>query len=559
MSFYPTKIKSVGIGTATDTSGRVLRFIGNLPCEAGDTVWTDGRVIFGNIVRKGGTLIEPPPRGIPVVADWVITNGTTCGYFKSPSGRFKKKRIAEDSWVVNAKQTYEHGSGAILDAEIAMTNGVEDGLYVARWAEGSQRKYVMQDNQKVADGEIVIDKDGQRVSSVRLRGKIEDELKKELEDGCAVFEHEEDRVSTSAELQLFHVDTDGKWTAVVKVECEVRRKYNWVDTSLYYEKDWVDSKHEYIPIPADSGFRDDVIHNLAEEIRNRGIKYGFLLNEGETLEDCLGRISLGVALANFFYNFSRPCMIEMDYSHRAVVEGPTIVETPNSNESYIKLTRLLKFTSDNINSPEIVSWNKKWDFRPVTVQRASTTHKALSTTEGYPEITVVRSDPVTEYEYLETFVLSHLGIGLLSHDKQENTSTVFYDTLERLTYSPRAEKNHSYGDEEGTGEFTFPMQDGYYQKAEERTSGLVSCAVYDSDDNLICGARTGGANGIIGVLSGRNNFAITPVGRGSPQSYLLGQREGALYRVTDSQCTAVGSGLKNCRLREMKNINKARK
>lgn len=553
--FYATTIKKVTANGVEDIHGKILRFTGSLPWKEGDTVWTDGKFILGHVPIRGGAILSPEEVGIPVVADWILANGTTCGYFNR-RGRWKKKRIAEDSWIVNANRTYRHDSSDILDAEIAITNGIEDGLYVARWADASSQKYILQDNQQVADGEIIVEKDGQRFTSLRLSelaATIENEAKQDLEDNCPVFNHEADRVSNSAELKLFHVDTNGKWTAIIKFECEVRRKFNWVDTSLYYKTDTIEYKHEVIPIPADSNFRDNVISNLANEIRARGVGYGFLLNDGESLEECLGRISLGVALVNFFYTYSRPCSIDMEYDHIGVIDGPTMVETPNSTEAYETLSRTLKFTSDSINNPEIVSGDKYRYISSILVKRASTEQKPLSVTEGYPKITVAKSDPVTEEEYLETYVLSHLGIGVVFHDKQVTSSVAFYDTLEYLYYKTRT-GIPGVREKEGTGEFTFPLQDGYYQKAKEMPSELVSCAVYDSGGTLICGA-----NGIIGVLSDRNNFMIAPLGRGSPQSYLIGRRNGELYRATDNQFTQIGDGLKNFRLRELKNMNKAKR
>ena len=47
--FYSTKIKSLGAGGAIDVNGRWLRFIGRLPVKEGDTVYTDGNVIFARI------------------------------------------------------------------------------------------------------------------------------------------------------------------------------------------------------------------------------------------------------------------------------------------------------------------------------------------------------------------------------------------------------------------------------------------------------------------------------------------------------------------------------
>ena len=54
--FYATKIKEVAGDKAVDEQGKVLSFIGYLPVEVGDTVFTDGTIIFGNATPKGSAM-----------------------------------------------------------------------------------------------------------------------------------------------------------------------------------------------------------------------------------------------------------------------------------------------------------------------------------------------------------------------------------------------------------------------------------------------------------------------------------------------------------------------
>lgn len=542
--YYPTIIRSVGAGTAVDVQGKTLRLIGNLPCEEGDTVWTDGKVIFGNVTRRGTPLLDDTPRGIPVVADNIYD--TTCGYFKR-DGNFKNKQIAKGNWVTNSKRIYRHGENDILDAEISTDNG----LFVAEWAD-ENRKYKLVDNKLISDGEIIIRKNEQEFSHVKLSSlaaHIENLVQQEIDVVYPDFHLDGDNMSTSADLLLFHIEPDGTWTATVKIVCEAKRMFSWVDTSLQYRTETVEYKHEYIPIPSDSSFRENLIASLAASIREREIPYGFMLNDGETLEECLGRISLGVALRNFFYEYSRPCTIEIEYHRTDLVKEPVIVETPRSVYVRSKISRAVKFTSDNLDNPEII-WEEYSSFAgsPV-VSRASAEQiqKPLSKIEGNPSIEVLRSEPVTVQEKLETYILTHLGIGMLFHDVQKTESTLFYDTLEEIRYLPQYP---IHDNPETKDKYTFPLQDGYYLEIGD------GCTVYDGKNNQICRDKTGMR---IGSISNGNNFMITPVGRGTPQSYLLGQREGYLYRVTNNQFEKIGTGLKNCRLREMKNINKAKR
>lgn len=112
--YYQTKIQSVSGGRVVDVQGRVLRTIGNFPCQAGQSVWTDGRVIFGHVFEDTG-LIQFNQRGIPVVA------GVATGYFDR-SGKFRRKKIAEDNWVVNDQANYKHCDTNAVDAEISGDN-----------------------------------------------------------------------------------------------------------------------------------------------------------------------------------------------------------------------------------------------------------------------------------------------------------------------------------------------------------------------------------------------------------------------------------------------------
>ena len=106
--FYSTTIKSVGSGGVIDAQGRYLSFIGDLPVKEGDTVFTDGKVIFGHAPPKGSPAVFDQPSGIPVlgVEDSSDENELR-GYF-TMQGNFKRFRIAGDEWIANDKKIYAH-------------------------------------------------------------------------------------------------------------------------------------------------------------------------------------------------------------------------------------------------------------------------------------------------------------------------------------------------------------------------------------------------------------------------------------------------------------------
>ncbi len=132
MSFYPTEIQSVGNGVATDVQGKTLRFMGNLPCQAGDTVWTDGKFIFGNSTPKPAPLLDDIQSGTPVLFDKEKSDNDK-GYLRA-HGKFKKyKRMKDHEWIVNDYEKYKYGKEEdLIDAEID-NNGdlwtVTDGFY----------------------------------------------------------------------------------------------------------------------------------------------------------------------------------------------------------------------------------------------------------------------------------------------------------------------------------------------------------------------------------------------------------------------------------------------
>ena len=124
--YYQTKLKSVGNGGAIDVQGKRLSFISNLPVQAGDTVWTDGKVIFGHVSIQDTPLIPIAANsGIPV-----LDEDTLCGYIKM-NGNYKEYDIEQDDWIVNTDKTYKHGieeyNGVkVIDAEINDDDGNED-------------------------------------------------------------------------------------------------------------------------------------------------------------------------------------------------------------------------------------------------------------------------------------------------------------------------------------------------------------------------------------------------------------------------------------------------
>lgn len=119
--FYATQIKSIDTGGVIDTQGKRLTFIGYLPVKVGDTVYTDGSVIFGNAPPKGSPTVPDQPSGIPISGDDLSCYFTRFGKYK------KLYSIAKDDWIVNSKLKFTHGKNALYEVEIIDADITDDG------------------------------------------------------------------------------------------------------------------------------------------------------------------------------------------------------------------------------------------------------------------------------------------------------------------------------------------------------------------------------------------------------------------------------------------------
>lgn len=128
--FYRTQIKSMSAGCITDEKGKTLFLTGNLPCQIGDYVWTDGNFVFGHMPIRGTPLIFGEGSGIPVLGG----SDSLRGYFNK-KGNFKRYNVADDNWLVNSDSVFKHGSTDLFDAEISKNSSLfsisatNDGVY----------------------------------------------------------------------------------------------------------------------------------------------------------------------------------------------------------------------------------------------------------------------------------------------------------------------------------------------------------------------------------------------------------------------------------------------
>lgn len=119
--FYQTTIKAIGNGGVFDINGKWLSFIGFLRVNVGDSVWTDGRVIFGHSSPKSDSLITDNPKVVPVLDDSELR-----GFFKL-NGDYKDYPIIQDDWIINDLKFFRHGSDSFNDREVIDSEISDDG------------------------------------------------------------------------------------------------------------------------------------------------------------------------------------------------------------------------------------------------------------------------------------------------------------------------------------------------------------------------------------------------------------------------------------------------
>ena len=294
--FYQTKLSKIYDGGAVDSHNKFLKFIGRLPVQAGDYVWTDGNFIFGHVPFREEPNLTNVQGGIPAAFS------AAKGYF-SKFGSFRPYPIAVDKtsprWIVNGKKKYFHSTTRVFDAEIAIDeNGVEDGLFTAELDGingGNGGIYFIQDDIVLDDDAVVIKKDGKEISRVYLHDYIHAINKaKEMAARGAIAPASKKFIGHS-QLLNFQLHTDGSWDAIIAsfayaelrweyksyppndgqshhVDEDFRRAWKVVDVepqNVYYGKAYVERNYLVL---FDS---DDTFDDMVQKMRDKFADCGF--------------------------------------------------------------------------------------------------------------------------------------------------------------------------------------------------------------------------------------------------------------------------------------------
>ncbi len=141
---YPVVVTGTGAGCVF-ADGKTLRVIGNLLVRPGDTVYTDGRIVYGHVpVREHANLPVSPP-GVPFIGIPIGTDKEFQGYYTDAALR-KPKHIGAmttSSFLVNNGRSLfleKPAPGrAVVDAEILSNDkGAPIGYSIATVREGEQ-------------------------------------------------------------------------------------------------------------------------------------------------------------------------------------------------------------------------------------------------------------------------------------------------------------------------------------------------------------------------------------------------------------------------------------
>ena len=150
-------VRSVGVGGVVDDNGRSLRVIGNMPIKPGDTVWTDGRIVYGH--RPIRPSVKPPilfAAGVPF-AYYDNQGGAVQGYYDDRAVKKTKLlgQVSEGGLLVNDERQLwlERNPGRkILDAEVLTDDeGVPIGYSIATARAGADISNVQQGSVRISN------------------------------------------------------------------------------------------------------------------------------------------------------------------------------------------------------------------------------------------------------------------------------------------------------------------------------------------------------------------------------------------------------------------------
>lgn len=514
--FYATKIAEIKGEYAIDTRGAILRFIGYLPVQAGDMVFTDGTVIFGNVKVKGGyDTYEEGVSGIPVLGGLYLLNNSVYthdvenlqGFFRK-NGKYKKYAVAGVNWIVNGKRKYFHDidGGIILDAEISRhESGIENGIYtVTKEAyqfqpNEYQYDYVFEQYEILTECELVIKKDSSEKERVKFSTLLENakHLAMKYVQMVEVPEHEpEDFATIYADLNNTKIMPDGSWEILIQCRIYAIRRFKQINKTLNFETTRTEDGRDGL-FPSDfpwGGTREEI----ADAFRRIGCSE-------ITTEQIIYNNNVAQAIYNVVYDDIRPWSwdeLTITYGTSAEI-GTKNEETDKYYSTTADCHFLLKFSSNgNIEKYYERSFCTPLHM-PITDYTFHEEHEALQPIGGkdtYPYINSRSISHILTGGYTWQFNIYNFR-GIVIRD-QFNEQEQTYTKVAKITYvydSSKLSGTPLYNKwfSEINENCTFPIQDGYrakilpYYRSSSGDFAFNFDGVYDSKGEYVYRQRHG--------------------------------------------------------------------
>ena len=581
--FYQTQIKSIGYGGAYDVSGKWLSFIGYLPVKVGDTVFTDGNIIFGNATPRGSAInfFLKHEMGVPVLA------ADLRGYF-TQNGMYKPYAIAGENWIVNAKTIYSHDTddSELIDAEIAIDDdGNEIGFYsvekeieqFADWdfsahnvlysRRRSRNSYLhTYYSLSVENLEALSTNSGYPITqsplftganveekefdfikhddiikectlTIRKRSaaptaineveiiKLSD-LMTNLEAfthnkvNITINDHEfEDHTISLASILNFKINSDGSWVALI--ECKVCAERTFYEKTHMLQFQQIHTSNSYnVPV---EGIDD--------------------LPEG----------SLKAAIIKLVRSLTAPSYYTVDTHNYSYTETVTDYTTPSSTFAIEEC--IFKINSDG--DVELISQEGRYTslYFIDIIDEVSSAPATLVTEDGtFPFVSSFTNG--NYYTGTLTNIFEPQVYWLPADIKEEiDARQHIYHIRSTYRYNSRYLEDapdYDNGISEVAETFTFPVQDGYFAKFvySEPLSWQLD-GIYNENGDEILNVALDDESTIMW------NISFLPLKNGE---YLIGYHNGYFYKVDQSgNVTDIYSDFKNFRLRELKKIDVAKK
>lgn len=528
--FFATQLKSVTSNGAVDVQGRSLSFIGYLQVKAGDTVYTDGKVIFGNAPPKGAPAIFDEPSGVPVLGDNYFLgeqDDELRGYF-TKSGKYKSYQIAGDDWIVNDDRNFKHDADDnIIDVEIS-----DGGELLA--VEQIGTSYKVKDNEVTQTCELIILKDGEEIENLSIENLLKeyvDAVKADVE--IYVPNHSfSDAFDMQAELLNFKILPDGNWEALIKAEIQASRTVKAIDEKVHYDlqektffyttdEPWTYSgesvmkifqEEDTIKIPINITYVDEG-KNTASTVRNSL----FLLkissqNEKTTIYELTWNTPL--VLTDY-----KEELIEFSWFDTSDLDNTAITQKSAEFERRYKDTKFPKLSLEDVREAS------KASFRAYVV--------LLEDLKG----------PILPYSMMPYQALVYKTSCVYDSRDLPNSPTYNTPIFEVL-------------------DFNFTVQDDYHATIENVDADITKwklSGISDADNKQVIGAilpdETDAHKWNMSFVKLKNSDCLLGIHKDTDRD--IG---GALYKIDkDSNVEQVGDGLKNFRLRELIKIRKAKK